>query len=213
MREQYTRFKLLNRYSMDLAEFFALSARSPGWRRTLLKMLLRYWLDTGTRRIGARDRRFTSGAALMGPIFKRIFYRGIEVRLETKLEELIATDGKVTGIKVSNFGRKYEIQARHGVVLAAGGFEWNQELRDRFLAVPGLTRHSSTPEDANRGEALLAGLQDRRGDGTHGGGLVDPHHAHAHAAHIELRGNSPGRVRCRPPAQRLRQPQRRAFRR
>ena len=50
MREQFTRFKLLNRYAMDLAEFFALSARSPGWRRTLLKVLLRYWLDTGTRR-------------------------------------------------------------------------------------------------------------------------------------------------------------------
>src|SRR5689334_6105494 len=31
MREQYTRFKLLNRYSMDLAEFFALSSRARGW--------------------------------------------------------------------------------------------------------------------------------------------------------------------------------------
>ena len=30
MREQFTRFKLLNRYAMDLAEFFVLSARSPG---------------------------------------------------------------------------------------------------------------------------------------------------------------------------------------
>jgi 3-oxosteroid 1-dehydrogenase len=159
MREQFTRFKLLNRYAMDLSEFFALSARAPGWRRTLLKVLRRYWSDTGTRRISTRDRRFTSGAALMGPIFKRVFSRGIEVRLETKLEELLTTDGRVTGIEVSNFGRRYAISARHGVVLAAGGFEWNQELRDRFLSVPGLTRHSSTPEDANRGEALLAGLK------------------------------------------------------
>jgi 3-oxosteroid 1-dehydrogenase len=159
MREQFTRFKLLNRYAMDLAEFFALSARSPGWRRTLIKVLVRYWLDTSTRRVSARDRRFTSGAALMGPIFKRIFSRGIELRLETKLEELLITDRKVTGIEVSNFGRRYAIRARQGVILAAGGFEWNQELRDRFLAVPGLTRHSSTPEDANRGEALLAGLK------------------------------------------------------
>jgi 3-oxosteroid 1-dehydrogenase len=46
-----------------------------------------------------------------------------------------------------------------GVVLCAGGFEWNQELRDRFFPVPGLTRHSSSPEDANRGEALLAGMR------------------------------------------------------
>jgi 3-oxosteroid 1-dehydrogenase len=159
MREQYTRFKLLNRYSMDLAEFFALSARVRGWVFTLLKILWRYWSDLGTRRITRRDRRFTSGAALMGQIYKRVFDRDIEVRLETKLNELVMSEGRVAGVKVSNFGRGYEIRALHGVVLCAGGFEWNQALRERFFPVPGLTRHSSTPEDANRGEALLAGLQ------------------------------------------------------
>jgi len=41
-------------------------------------------------------------------------------------------------------------------VLTAGGYEWNQALRDRFFPAPGLTRHSSSPEDANRGEALIA---------------------------------------------------------
>ena len=159
MREQYTRFKLLNRYAMDLSEFFALSARAEGWRRVLLKILWRYWADFGTRRISRRDRRFTSGAALMGQIYKRIFERGIEVRLETKLCELLLADGKVNGVRVTSYGRSYDIAARQGVVLCAGGFEWNQELRDRFFPVPGLTRHSSSPEDANRGEALLAGMK------------------------------------------------------
>src|SRR5258707_4196495 len=79
MREQYTRFKLLNRYSMDLPEFFALSSRARGWVRAFLKILWRYWSDTSTRRITRRDRRLTSGAALMGQIYKRIFDRGIEV--------------------------------------------------------------------------------------------------------------------------------------
>jgi 3-oxosteroid 1-dehydrogenase len=159
MREQYTRFKLLNRYAMDLAEFFALSARVKGWRRVLMKILWRYWTDFGTRRISRRDRRFTSGAALMGQIYKRIFERGVEVRLETSLSELLLADGKVSGVRVNSYGRSYDIAARHGVVISAGGFEWNQELRDRFFAVPGLTRHSSSPEDANRGEALLAGMK------------------------------------------------------
>jgi 3-oxosteroid 1-dehydrogenase len=159
MREQYTRFKLLNRYAMDLSEFFALSARAKGWRRVLMKILWHYWTDFGTRRISPRDRRFTSGAALMGQIYKRIFERGIEVRLETKLSELLLADGKVNGVRVNSYGRSYDITARQGVVLCAGGFEWNQELRDRFFPVPGLTRHSSSPEDANRGEALLAGMK------------------------------------------------------
>jgi 3-oxosteroid 1-dehydrogenase len=159
MREQYTRFKLLNRYSMDLSEFFSLSARSKGWKRVFLKILWNYWSDLGTRRLTRRDRRFTSGAALMGQLYQRIFARGIEVRLDTKLNDLLIAAGKVAGVRVSNFGRDYEIAARYGVVLGAGGFEWNQELRDRFFPVPGLTRHSSTPEDANRGEALLAGMK------------------------------------------------------
>jgi 3-oxosteroid 1-dehydrogenase len=159
MREQYNRFKLFGRYTMDIGEFFAISTRSPGWIKAFLNMLKRYWTDFSTRRIGARDRRFTQGAALMGHIFKKVFDQGIEVRMETALTELVVTDGRVTGVKVSNFGRIYQIDARHGVVLAAGGFEWNQELRDRFFQVPGLTRYSSSPEDANRGEALVAGMK------------------------------------------------------
>jgi len=159
MREQYGRFKVLNRYSMDVMQFFAISTRAKGWVITFLKMMWRYWTDFSTRSVTKRDRRFTMGAALLGHIYKQVFGRKIEVRLETKLEEIILADEKVAGVKVSHFGRQYEIKAKHGVVLCAGGFEWNQELRDRFFPVPGLTRHSSTPEDANRGEALIAGMK------------------------------------------------------
>jgi len=159
MREQYGRFKVLNRYSMDVMEFFSISTRAKGWIRTFLKMAWRYWSDFSTRALTKRDRRFTMGAALLGNVYKQVFKRNIEVRLETKLDELVLADGRVTAVKVSHFGRQYEIKAKQGVVLCAGGFEWNQELRDRFFPVPGLTRHSSTPEDANRGEALIAGMK------------------------------------------------------
>jgi 3-oxosteroid 1-dehydrogenase len=159
MREQYNRFKVFGRYSMDVMEFFSLSTRAKGWVMTFIKMFFRYWTDFSTRKLTARDRRFTMGAALMGWLYKHVFERQVEVRLDTKLDELIVADGKVAGVVVDHFGRRYEIRARHGVVLCAGGFEWNQELRDRFFPVPGLTRHSSSPEDANRGEALLAGLK------------------------------------------------------
>ena len=158
MREQYTRFKLFNRYALDLPEFFAISTRGPGWIKAFLNILWRYWTDFSTRRITRRDRRFTQGGALMGHLYGEILRRGVEVRLDTKLEEVLTEGGRVSGVGVSHFGRRYAIAARRAVVLCAGGFEWNQELRDRFLPVPGLTRHSSSPEDANRGEALLAGM-------------------------------------------------------
>jgi len=160
MREQYNRFKLFGRYAMDLTETFSLMMQNKGWRTVAAKVIARYWTDRSTRGVSHRDRRFTQGAALMGSTFKQMFDRGVQLRLETKLERLLVDDaGKVTGVEVGNFGRLYTVNARHGVVLAAGGFEWNQELRDRFYPVAGLTRHSSTPEDGNRGEALLAAEQ------------------------------------------------------
>ena len=76
MREQYTRFKLMNRYAMDLPEFFSISTRGAGWIKALLKILWRYWTDVSTRLIGGRDRRFTTGGALMGHLFKQVFDRG-----------------------------------------------------------------------------------------------------------------------------------------
>ena len=157
MRDQYNRFKLFGRYAMDLTETFSLMMQQKGWRMTAAKMISRYWMDRSTRRVSHRDRRFTQGAALMGHTYKQVFARGAELRLETALDELhVDKGGAVTGVTVSKLGRKYTIHAKHGVILAAGGFEWNQQLRDRFYPVPGLIRHSSTPEDGNRGEALIA---------------------------------------------------------
>ncbi len=159
MREQYSRFKVFNRYAMDVMEFFSLSTRAPGWVKTFLNMAWRYWSDVSTRLLGKRDRRFTQGGALMGHMFKQLFDRGVEVRLETRLHELVLDNDEVSGVEVSNFGRRYTINARHGVVLCAGGFEWNQELRERFFNVPGDIRQSSSPEGANSGDALLAGMK------------------------------------------------------
>lgn len=159
MREQYARFKLLNRYAMDVSQTFTILARATGWRATIAAILGRYWTDIGTRRLTRRDRRFTMGNALIGRLYEQIFKRGVGVRFDTNLEELLMEGGRVTGVRVSRLGRAYDIFARRGVVVCAGGFEWNQELRDRYFTVPGHVSHSSTPMHANSGAALRAGLR------------------------------------------------------
>ncbi len=157
MREQFNRFKLFSLYAMDLTETFALMMQQKGWRKVAFNVIRRYWMDRGTRKVSHRDRRFTQGAALIGATYEQVFKKGAQLRMETRLEWMnVDPSGVVTGVEVSSFGRPYTINARYGVVLAAGGFEWNQELRDRFYPAPGLINHSSTPEGANRGEALIA---------------------------------------------------------
>lgn len=156
MREQFPRFKLFNRYAFDIDQGFKFSYRAPGWQIVFLKMVLKYWTDFAWRRKTPRDRRLTMGGALIGGLFREAKKRGVEVRLDTGLETLIRDTGGVTGVEVSRFGRKYSISARHGVVIAAGGFEWNQPMRDKYFEFSGSTRWSSTPEEGNKGTATLA---------------------------------------------------------
>lgn len=158
VREQFTRFKLMNRYTMDFIEANTISTRSSGWFREVLKVMLRYWTDFSTRRIDRRDRQFSLGAALIGPLVERYDALGGQFMIGWGGKKLVMDKGHVVGVEIERYGKRKTVHARHGVVICAGGFEWNQELRNRFFSVPGDTRFSSTPEEANRGELLEAGI-------------------------------------------------------
>lgn len=158
MREQFTRFKLLNRYTMDFGEAFGIASKAPGWKATLARVVGRYWADVGTRRVTRRDRLLSLGGALIGPMRKRLQDQGVELRLGAAVKAFQVTGGRVSGVEVERLGQRSIVNARRGVIVCAGGFEWNQELRNRYFSVPGDRRWSSTPEEANRGELLQAGL-------------------------------------------------------
>jgi 3-oxosteroid 1-dehydrogenase len=61
IREQFTRFKLLNRYTMDFNEAFGIAAQARGWPITLARVIARYWKDWSTRRVTRRDRLLSLG--------------------------------------------------------------------------------------------------------------------------------------------------------
>ena len=45
-------------------------------------------------------------------------------------------DGRVVGVEADKFGEQLEFSAKGGVVLAAGGFEWNRALWDSLIGEP-----------------------------------------------------------------------------
>ena len=108
--------------------------RPKGWWKTIGKVLAGYWLDIPQRLRSPRDRRLTLGTALLGWLRKALDATGARVWLESPLVSLIEEDGRVVGAVVSREGQALRIAARKGVVLAAGGFERNAELRKRHLA-------------------------------------------------------------------------------
>jgi len=156
MREAPVRGKVFNRYAFGLDEAFALATRARGWQLIMVKMFWRYWSDLSWRKKTRRDRRLTMGNGLMGGLRRAFDRLGGEIRLETGVVGLTVENGRVTGVEVERYGHRSIIAARHGVVIAAGGFEWNQTMRDRYFTVPTPTQWSTSPERANDGKATLA---------------------------------------------------------
>jgi succinate dehydrogenase/fumarate reductase flavoprotein subunit len=76
------------------------------------------------------------GAALVAPLVKGLADRGVEMRTGHPVKELIAVDGEVVGVRAEHDGRELLIGARRGVVLAAGGFEWNADMVHSFVGRP-----------------------------------------------------------------------------
>jgi len=73
------------------------------------------------------------GTGTIGHLFKACLDRGIEPILETRAQELILNNGKIIGLKAEREGKDFFIRADKGIILATGGFEWNEELKRAFL--------------------------------------------------------------------------------
>tara|TARA_Y100001001_G_C7930449_1_gene281928 strand:- start:12 stop:1004 length:993 start_codon:yes stop_codon:yes gene_type:complete len=69
---------------------------------------------------------------------------------------LLDEEGRVVGAEVKKQGKTLRIQARKGVILAAGGFERNQAMREQYLPKPTSTAWSGGVE-TNTGDAIVEG--------------------------------------------------------
>jgi succinate dehydrogenase/fumarate reductase flavoprotein subunit len=101
----------------------------------------------------ARDIR-CKGAALIGRLFRGLLDRGVDVEASTPAHELVVTNGEVVGVRATHKGRDVFLRARRGVILACGGFEWNQELVRAFIGYD--IQPLSPPH--NRGDGLLMAM-------------------------------------------------------
>jgi 3-oxosteroid 1-dehydrogenase len=91
------------------------------------------------------------GAALVGELLEACIAHGVELHKSTPATELIESQGRVTGVVASGADGPVEFHARRGVVLASGGFEWNDRYVERFLGVP-MIAPGSPP--SNEGDGL-----------------------------------------------------------
>lgn len=159
LRECDPSYKLFDRVAMDNEEGLCIAAQRPGWQLRLAALLLRYWTDVPWRLRTHRDRQLKLGAALTGGLRRAMSERGVPLLLKTRMRGLLRRDGRVSGILAEREGREIRIEAGHGVILACGGFEQSQSLRERHLGRPTQAIWSATPRENNAGDGLLAALE------------------------------------------------------
>jgi succinate dehydrogenase/fumarate reductase flavoprotein subunit len=90
------------------------------------------------------------GVALMGCLYKGCLDRGIEFILNTRARELIMEGTDVVGLRAEKGGKDWCGRARRGVILASGGFEWSEQLKNAFLPGP-LTHPNTVPQSDGDG--------------------------------------------------------------
>lgn len=136
-------------------ETYTLLFRPKGWPKALGKMLWRYGSDLPHRFRSIKDRHLTLGNALVGGLRMALKQRSVPIRLETGLVDLVREGDGVVGAVVEHKGKRRRIRVRRGLVLAAGGFERNAELRRRHL--PGSDDPTMSGSQVNNtGDAIVA---------------------------------------------------------
>lgn len=105
-----------------------------------------------------RQRLLSMGQALAAGLRAGLRRANVPVWLNTPLLDLKVEDDRVTGVVVFHQGEETVLRSRLGVVLGAGGFERNEEMRLKYQRAPTGTEWTVGAE-ANTGDAIDAGLK------------------------------------------------------
>lgn len=152
----YTGTLMMGRYNVTLNDAHDILCRQPGWAKNTLKVFCNYWFDLPWRFKSRRCRDLAAGAALIASLRRALMDRDIPLMLGMPARELVRENGRVTGVVAEHNGHAVRIHAKRGVILASGGFESNQSLRERYLPKP--TNVAWTVGNVqNTGDALALG--------------------------------------------------------
>lgn len=156
MEESHPQTRIMGLMGYTNIEGAVLLSKAPGWFKLVLKISLNYFSDIFWRLHSKRSRRLTMGNALIGRLRHSLMDHDVPLWLSSPAKQLIVEKAAVSGVTIEKEGKVLNIKARLGVILAAGGFEHNQELRERYLPSPTRAEWSSA-SPVNTGDMLLAG--------------------------------------------------------
>jgi 3-oxosteroid 1-dehydrogenase len=121
---------------------------------------VRVFLRTSAARLRRRDM-LTNGASVIGQMLRVLISLGGEPRIwmNTAMDDLIVQDGRVVGARVTLDGTPLNVEARKGVLLAAGGFSRNAEMRRRYSGDQPNEAKWSIANPGDTGEVLQTAMR------------------------------------------------------
>lgn len=97
----------------------------------------------------------TSGNALAARLAHSALQRGIPIRTSTPVRELLIEDGRVQGVVAESAQGRQTLRARHGVVLACGGFPHDaKRIAQAYPHVQRGGEHLSPTPTSNTGDGV-----------------------------------------------------------
>ena len=150
--------RMFNRIHFTQVEAHLLMVQLPGWKKLLARLMWDYIRDIPWRLKTPISRRLACGSAGVARLYLSVLKRDIPLEFNTQMVELIADGDTVLGAVIECNGQRQRVRAAKGVILASGGFEKNQALREQYLPAPTNTTWSAG-NPGNEGDALLAGLE------------------------------------------------------
>jgi 3-oxosteroid 1-dehydrogenase len=126
-----------------------------------LAVALRVLLRTRLARLRRREL-LTNGASLIGQILKILIDDGCgepPVWTNAAVEDLIVDNGRVVGARITRDGSSLNVKAHKGVLLAAGGFGHNADMRRRYSGDQPNEARWSIANAGDTGEVLQTAMR------------------------------------------------------
>lgn len=146
LRGSHYMMHLLGMVPITQYEAHVFTAQLKGWVGIALKLVFGHLFDLPRRLKRKRSRRSAEGMAGVARLALSTQERGLPIWRNTEMTELLVEGGRAVGVRVNKDGKAMTIQARKAVILASGGFERNQAMREQYLPKPTSTEWTSGSE-------------------------------------------------------------------
>ena len=117
----------------------------------------RVWLRTQLAKLRGQEL-VANGASLVGQLVKALLADRVPLWLNIGVEELVFDEGRVAGVRIVRDGLPVSIEARKGVLLAAGGFSHNADMRRQYSGNQPNEAQWSGSNLGDTGEMLAAAI-------------------------------------------------------